>query len=58
MPAARRSAGKVSSRMACETGWRPPPAIPWTIRQRISIGRLVARPQSAEVRVKMATQPM
>src|SRR5580698_10738610 len=48
-------AEKVSARIACSLGCRPPPPAPCMIRKKISIGRLVARAQKNELRVKMAS---
>ena len=48
------SGGKLSIRIPWLAGWRPPPAMPWITRKRISSSRLVARPHSTEAMVKTA----
>src|SRR5664279_4683733 len=48
--------GNVSSRTACAKGCNPPPVRPCSTRKKISQSRLVAMPQSSEVRVKPPTQ--
>jgi hypothetical protein len=44
--------------IAWELGCNPPPVIPCRPRAMISAGRLGARPQSSEVRLKPMMQPM
>ena len=48
------SGGKASSSTPWLDGCRPPPARPWSTRNRISWPRLVAMPHSPEARVKTA----
>ncbi len=48
--------GNVSSRTDCDRGCRPPPLSPCSTRKKISHSRLVAMPQSSEVRVNPVTQ--
>ena len=48
------SGGKLSIRTPWLHGWSPPPASPWITRNRIICPRLVAKPHSAEARVKTA----
>jgi hypothetical protein len=50
------SSGKASSRTPWLHGWSPPPASPWITRNRIIWPRLVAKPHSAEARVKTAME--
>jgi hypothetical protein len=54
----RLETGKVSARMACSEGCRPPPPHPCKMRATISIGRLVESPQNSEQMVNSATQVM
>ena len=54
----RFSGGKVSARMDCSLGCRPPPAAPWTTRKKTSMGSVGARPQSSEAMVNSITQVM
>ena len=51
----RSSGGKASTRMAWDMGWSPPPPIPWMMRKKISMPRLVARPHIMEAAVKTTT---
>src|SRR5271165_5236231 len=48
--------GKVSSSTAWDKGCRPPPVRPCRTRKKISHSRLVAMPQSSDVKVKPVTQ--
>src|ERR1700712_108817 len=48
--------GKLSSRMACERGWRAPPPAPCATRARSMTGSDHAAPQAKLEMVKMVTQ--
>src|SRR5208283_2933283 len=50
--------GKVSARMACAIGCKPPPPAPCSTRNRRRNPRLGANPQSKELTVKMVKQAM
>src|SRR5580658_3563811 len=50
--------GKVSARIACAIGCRPPPPAPCSTRKKSSSPRLGANPHSKELTVKIARQPM
>ena len=50
--------GKVSARMACSLGPRPPPPMPWRMRKKTRSGNDGAIPQRNELMVKSATQVM
>src|SRR5262249_28148659 len=54
----RFSGGKVSARMACAIGCRPPPPAPCKIRKSRRKPRLGAKPQSNELTLKIARQIM
>ena len=56
MPRLRGS--KVSARIACSLGARPPPPRPCSTRKKMSSPRLGATPQRNELMVKSATQIM
>ena len=48
--------GKLSMRMAWDSGWSAPPAAPWSTRASTSMAMVGAAPQAAEARVKPVTQ--
>jgi len=54
----RFSGGKVSARMDCSLGCKPPPAAPCTTRKKTSMPSVGASPQSSEAMVKRKTQLM
>src|SRR5579864_6101071 len=54
----RFSTEKVSARIACSDGCKPPPPTPCRTRATMSIGRLVAIPQKKEQTVNNMTQVM
>src|SRR5215813_1266926 len=54
----RFSGGKVSARMACAIGCKPPPPAPCMTRKRRRKPRLGANPQSSELIVKIPRQLM
>ena len=49
---------KLSAKMLCSVGARPPPPIPCSTRKNRISGRLSDRPQPTELSVNSATQPM
>ena len=54
----RFSSGKVSFRMACSLGCKPPPPAPCRIRNSTSTLRLGASPHKNELTVNSATHSM
>src|ERR1700736_3271509 len=54
----RLAGGKVSARMACSLGCKPPPPAPCRTRQMIRVARFGASPHKNELTVKRATQHM
>ncbi len=52
------SGGKLSARMACSVGCKPPPLSPWITRKKTSQPKVGASPLSAELIVNPATQAM
>src|ERR1700728_2551278 len=52
------SRGKLSTKMACDTGCIPPPPAPGIKRNSTSIGSEGASPHSSELNVKMITHPI
>ena len=52
------SGGKVSARMACSLGPKPPPPAPCSTRKKISMGSVVESPQNSELMVNSSTQLM
>src|SRR5580698_797478 len=54
----RLAGGKVSARMACSLGCRPPPPAPCSTRQMISVAKFGASPHRKELMVNSATQLM
>jgi hypothetical protein len=56
MACPRFSTGKLSSKIACETGCKPPPAAPCTTRATISITRLLAAPHHMDASVNRPTE--
>jgi len=50
--------GNVSRRIAWERGWSAPPPIPWRIRKKTSIPRLVDAPHKKDAAVKRRIEKM
>ena len=56
MATPRLAGGKLSIRIACDSGCSAPPAAPCTTRAKISQESSVAAPQAAEANVKTTMQ--
>src|SRR5215469_701212 len=54
----RFSGGKVSARIACAMGWRPPPPAPCRTRNNRRISKLGAKPQRSELKVNTVRHVM
>src|SRR5579859_172353 len=52
----RSLGGNTSSRIACESGCKPPPVAPWMILKKIRKGRLGAKPHMNDEIVNPATE--